>query len=183
MTSLVVLDYDTVSGVDKFGNVFVLRLPPDTNDDIDNPTGSRMLWDQGLLNGAPTKVETLAHYYLGEAPTAAVLCSLVPGGRPTVLVSTIMGGIYSFTPLTSKEDIDFFQHLEMFMRQERINLCQRDHLSYRSYFQPVKKTFDGDLCELFASLSYKKQMEMAEDVDRSPTEILKKLEDARNSLL
>ena len=51
------LDYDTVAGADKFGNVWVLQLPYKANDDIDNPTGSRMLWDQGLLNGAPTKAQ------------------------------------------------------------------------------------------------------------------------------
>lgn len=56
-----VLDYDTVGGADKFGNVWVLQLPYKANDDIDNPTGSRMLWDQGLLNGAPTKAKVLSY--------------------------------------------------------------------------------------------------------------------------
>lgn len=37
--------------------VFQLRVPVDANDDIEiDPTGSKGLWDRGLLNGAPNKV-------------------------------------------------------------------------------------------------------------------------------
>ena len=36
------------------------------------------------------------------------------------------------------QDIQFFQHLEMYMRQEHATLCGRDHLHYRSYYIPVK---------------------------------------------
>ena len=34
-------------------------------------------------------------------------------------------------PFTSREDCDFFQHLEMHMRQEHPPLLGRDHLAYR----------------------------------------------------
>ena len=68
----------------------------------------------------------------------------------------------------------------MFMRQECPNLCQRDHLSFRSYFQPVKDTIDGDLCERYVNLPYAKQKELADDVDRTPAEMMKKLEESRN---
>ena len=37
----------------------------------------------------------------------------------------------------------------------------------RSYFQPVRCVVDGELCERFTSLSYTKQKEFADDVDRS----------------
>lgn len=57
VTASVVLDYDTLAGGDKFGNVFVSRLPSEVSDEIDNPTGNRILWDSGLLNGAPNKLE------------------------------------------------------------------------------------------------------------------------------
>ena len=101
-------------------------------------------------------------------------------GKEVLLVSTITGGIYAFVAAKSKEEVSFFQHLEMFMRQEFTSLCQRDHLSYRSYFQPVRHTIDGDLCERFVSMSYAKQKEFADDVDRSPSEIIKKLEELRD---
>lgn len=175
------MDYNTVACVDKFGNVIVLRLPEDTNDDVaESSGGSRLLWDQGLLNGAPNKVEVLTHYYLGETATSITKSALKLQGREVLLVSTITGGVFAFVPSKSKEEVSFFQHLEMFMRQEYTNLCQRDHLSYRSYFAPVKSTVDGDLCERFATLSYNKQKEFGDDVDRTPAEIIKKLEELRD---
>lgn len=52
-----ILDYDTVAGADKFGNVFFKRLPTDVRDDVDeDPTGVKALWDRGVLNGASQKV-------------------------------------------------------------------------------------------------------------------------------
>lgn len=184
MTGSCVLDYNTVAGVDKFGNVFLLRLPESINDsNYESPTGSRALWDQGLLNGAPNKLETIAHYYLGEMGTSVALRQLTIGGRPAIIVSTVMGGLYAFVPFMTREDSEFFTHLEMFMRQEKSSLCQRDHMSYRSFCCPVKHVIDGDLCELFSTLPLKKQMEMAADVNRNISEITKKLEDARNYVM
>jgi splicing factor 3B subunit 3 len=66
------------------------------------------------------------------------------------------------------------------MRQECVNLCQRDPLSFRSYFQPVKGTVDGDLCERYGTMPYAKQKELADDVSSTPAEIMKKLEETRN---
>lgn len=40
MTKTCLLDYDSIAGADKFGNVFVLRVPADVSDDVDNPTGA-----------------------------------------------------------------------------------------------------------------------------------------------
>lgn len=40
MTKTCILDYDSIAGADKFGNIFVLRVPADVSDDIDNPTGA-----------------------------------------------------------------------------------------------------------------------------------------------
>ncbi len=183
MTSICPLDYNTIFGGDKFGNVFTLRLPENCNDNVDNPTGNRILWDQGLLNGAPNKVEVSNSYHLGEVPTCVVKCKLFADKSEITLVSTIMGGLYAFVPFRSPEDTAFFQHLEMFMRQEYVNICQRDHLSYRSYFMPVKDTIDGDLCERFSALPYSKQEELASDIDRTTIDILKKLEDTRALVL
>lgn len=183
ITTSVQLDYDTVAGGDKFGNVFIARLPSEVSDEIDNPTGNRMLWDAGLLNGAPNKLEQVAQFHVGEVVTSMVRGSLVPGGMEAVIYATVMGRIGALIPFTSREDVDFYTHLEMYMRQERPPLCGRDHLSYRSYFIPVKNVTDGDLCDQFASLSADKQQSVAEDLDRTPAEVLKKLEDIRNRLL
>eukprot|EP01038_Epipyxis_sp_PR26KG_P011576 gene11576-15501_t len=69
ITSICVVDYHTVAAVDKFGNVFVLRLPKDANDDL-STGGNRLLWDQGMMNGAPNKLELLACFFLGETATS-----------------------------------------------------------------------------------------------------------------
>uniref|UniRef100_M4BEI1 DNA damage-binding protein 1 n=1 Tax=Hyaloperonospora arabidopsidis (strain Emoy2) TaxID=559515 RepID=M4BEI1_HYAAE len=183
VTSSVLLDYDTLCGADKFGNVFVCRLPSEVSDEIDNPTGNRILWDSGLLNGAPNKLEQVAQFHVGDVVTSMVRGSLVPGGTEAIIYATIMGRIGALIPFTSREDVDFYTHLEMYMRQEQPPLCGRDHLSYRSYYIPVKNVTDGDLCEQFSTLSAEKQASVAEDLDSTPAEVLKKLEDIHNRLL
>ena len=82
-------------------------------------------------------------------------------------------------PFTSKEDIDFFQHLEMHLRQEYQTLSGRDHLTFRSYYFPVKSVVDGDLCEQFNTIDPMKRNSIAEELDRTATEVSKKLEDIR----
>lgn len=100
------------------------------------------------------------------------------------------------------QDHDFFQHLEMHMRSEFPPLCGRDHLSFRSYYFPVKvgirvppgcvlacgpplslvsvqNVIDGDLCEQYNSMDPHKQKSVAEELDRTPPEVSKKLEDIR----
>jgi len=71
----------------------------------------------------------------------------------------------------------------MHLRQELPPLCGRDHLSYRSYYVAVKDVIDGDLCEQFSMLDAEKQKQIAEELDRTPMEVMKKLEDMRNRLL
>jgi splicing factor 3B subunit 3 len=184
VTSGVQLDYDTMAGADKFGNLFIVRLPEKVNEDIEeDPTGNRMKWEQGLLNGAPYKLEPLIHFHIGETANSITKASLVPGVPEAIIYSTIMGTIGALVPFVSREDVDFFSHLEMHMRQENPPLCGRDHLSYRSYYFPVKNVIDGDLCEQFTSLDAAKQRSIAQELDRTPQEVMKKLEDIRNNRL
>ena len=75
MTCSCVLDYCTIAAADKFGNIAIvsycffnhffsarpcilqLRLPSDVSDEVDeDPTGSKAIWDRGLLSGASQKV-------------------------------------------------------------------------------------------------------------------------------
>lgn len=180
LTCCCYLDYDTVAGADKFGNVFVVRLPSSISDEVDeDPTGTKAFWDRGLLNGAPQKVETLCNYHVGETVLSLQKATLIPGGSESLVFTTLSGGIGMLVPFTSREDIDFFQHLEMHLRAEQPSLCGRDHLSYRSYYMPVKSVIDGDLCEFFNSLDSSKRRNIAEELDRTPAEVSKKLEDLR----
>lgn len=55
-------------------------------------------------------------------------------------------------------------------------LLGRDHLAYRSSYAPVKSVIDGDLCNQFALLSMQKQAQIAQELDRTTAEVLKKSE-------
>ncbi|XP_057291635.1 splicing factor 3B subunit 3-like [Hydractinia symbiolongicarpus] len=174
------MDYDTMAGADKFGNVFFVRLPQDVKDDIEeDPTGVKALWDRGLLNGASQKADTVCIYHVGETILSLQKSTLIPGGSESLVYTTLSGGVGMLVPFTGREDIDFFQHLEMHMRQENPPLCGRDHLWYRSSYAPLKNVVDGDLCEQFNSLEYSKRKTIAEELDRTPAEVSKKLEDIR----
>jgi splicing factor 3B subunit 3 len=172
ITATCVLDYDTVAGADKFGNIVVIRLPQEINDEVDDdPTGIKSLWDRGWLGGASQKTDIVCNFHLGEIILSMQKATLIPGLSEALVYTTISGSIGVLVPFTSHEDHDFFQHLEMHMRSENPPLCGRDHLSFRSYYYPVKNMIDGDLCEQYNSIDPSKQKSIAEDLDRIPAEV------------
>jgi splicing factor 3B subunit 3 len=139
LTASLHIDFDTMAGADKFGNVYVMRLPQDVSEEIeDDPTGCKIKWEQGRLNGAPNKVEEIIQFHVGEVVTSLQKASLIPGGGECVLYGTIMGSVGALLPFSSREDVDFFSHLEMHLRQENPPLCGRDHMAFRSAYFPVK---------------------------------------------
>ncbi|CAG9763976.1 unnamed protein product [Ceutorhynchus assimilis] len=175
-----ILDYDSIATADKFGNVSILRLPSNVTDDVEeDPTGNKALWDRGLLNGASQKAGTVATFHIGETVTMLQKTTLIPGGSESLIYATLSGTIGVLVPFTSHDDHDFFQHLEMHMRSENAPLGGRDHLSYRSYYFPVKNVIDGDLCEQYNALEPQKQRSIAQDLDKTAAEVSKKLEDVR----
>lgn len=184
ITAMTNLDYDTVAAGDKFGNFFVLRLPPDVSAQIEeDPTGGKLAAQMGKLGGAPHKLENLIQFHLGDTITALSRAVMQPGGSEVLLYSTISGGVGTFFPFQSKEDKDFFVHLEMHMRQEHPPLAGRDHMAYRSAYFPVREVIDGDLCSQYAALPLSKQQAIAQELDRTPGEVLKKLEERRNAII
>ncbi len=57
MTCSTMVDYNTVAGGDKFGNFFVNRIPAETSEEVDeDPTGTKMIYQRGYLQGAAFKV-------------------------------------------------------------------------------------------------------------------------------
>jgi splicing factor 3B subunit 3 len=184
LTASVTLDYNTVAGGDKFGNLFVSRLPKDISKDIEeDPTGGKVLEKHATLNAAPYKLESECNYHLGDTVTSIQRTTMQPGGKEIILYMTILGEIGALVPLTSREDVDFFSHLEMHLRQDNPPLCGRDHLSYRSSYVPVRNVVDGGLCEQYPQLAKDVQARIAESLDRTPGEVVKKLEDIRNRIM
>ncbi|KAJ8615274.1 hypothetical protein MRB53_034646 [Persea americana] len=178
------IDFDTMAGADKFGNVYFVRLPQDVSEEIEeDPTGGKIKWEQGKLNGAPNKVEEIVQFHVGDVVTCLQKASLIPGGGECIIYGTVMGSLGALLAFTSREDVDFFSHLEMHLRQEHPPLCGRDHMAFRSAYFPVKDVIDGDLCEQFPTLPPDLQRKIADELDRTPGEILKKLEDIRNKII
>jgi len=104
-------------------------------------------------------------------------------GTELIYVATTMGGICAFMPFETKVELDFFTHLEMFLRIEAQPISGRDHVMFRSSYAPVKDVIDGDLCEMFGTLDFDKQRVLASELDSNPTELKKRLEQIRTRLL
>lgn len=180
VTATTMLDYNTVVGSDRFGNVFVNRLDAKISDQVDDdPTGAGILHEKGILFGAPHKTVMLAHFHIGDIATSLHKVSLVAGGREVIMYTGLHGTIGILIPFVSKEDVDLLTTLEQHMRTEQLSLVGRDHLAWRGYYAPVKAVVDGDLCEAFATLPASKQSTIAGELDRTVGEVLKKLEQLR----
>lgn len=184
VTSRCLLDYNTIAGGDKFGNLIVARLPSTvTKEKEEDPIGLQGKFGMGKLNSAANKLETIVNYYVGESIASLQQTELVPAGPKVIFYTTIMGAIGMFVPFRSRDDLEFFSHLEMHLRQENAPLCGRDHLAFRSYYSPVKECIDGDLCEQYATLPYGKQKSIADELASSPAEVIRKLEEMRFRVL
>jgi splicing factor 3B subunit 3 len=199
------LDYDTVAGGDKFGNIFISRLPSNVRDDevdLSYENSSQWVWQRGLLNGAPNKLQPQAGIYVGEVVTRLQLASFTPGAPSALMYSTVGGTIGMVVPFAHHQDVEFFQKLEMTLREQANKIddtgsssgdvklidyfvCGRDHLSYRSSYFPVKAVVDGDLIELTLQNlttrgAIRSMNNAGEALDRTPEDIEKKIESMRS---
>ena len=177
------LDPDTVVGADRYGNVCVLRLPDDASAAVEaDPTGGRFN-AKGELGLAAHRLHAECNFHVGEMVTSVARGVLQPGGREVLLYGTIHGTIGALFPLSNKADADFFQHLEIHLRSEAPPLLGRDHQAYRSAYFPVRNVIDGDLCEQYALLAPDRARAVAQEMDRTSGEVLRKLEDIRNRII
>lgn len=176
------LDWNTVAVGDKFGNICVLRLPRGADTGAIDLTGQRALWDSSKSD-TTAKLEVLCQYYVGEVVTSMTRSSLVAGGAESLIYVTITGRIGALVPFTSRDDVEFYTQLEGHLRADAPRPTGRDPQAYRSYYAPVMHVVDGDLCDAFNGLPHEEQVKIAERLDRTVGEIMKKLEDTRNSLL
>ncbi|KAI0244001.1 pre-mRNA-splicing factor rse1 [Massospora cicadina] len=186
------VDYDTTAVGDKFGNVFVARLAPEAIAEIEGDTAhsetplkaSSLIQRlppnfKGSLNGAPHKLERLSSFHVGDTITSLHKVSLVRGGKEVLVYTTLLGSIGVLIPFHSKEDVEFFQTLEFHMREAAPPLLGRDHLAYRSHYYPVNAAVDGDLCELYHRLPLAQRQNIAGELERTPQEVAKKIDDLR----
>ncbi len=175
-TCSTMVDYETVAGGDKFGNLWLLRCPAKASEEADEEgSGAHLVHEKGYLQGSPNRLELMVHSYTQDIPTSILKTSLVAGGRDVLLWSGLQGTLGIFVPFVGREDVDFFQSLEGHLRTEDPPLAGRDHLIYRSYYVPVKGTIDGDLCERFLVLGRDVKERIAAELDRSVREVERKI--------
>uniref|UniRef100_A0A6N2L2D1 RSE1/DDB1/CPSF1 C-terminal domain-containing protein n=1 Tax=Salix viminalis TaxID=40686 RepID=A0A6N2L2D1_SALVM len=131
----------------------------DVCDEIEGDlTGGKIQWEQGKLNGCPNKVEEIVQFHIEGISNSRQ-------GGECIMYGTVMGSVGALLPFTSRDDDDFFSHLEMHLRH--------DHQPLSAYF-PVKDVIGGDLCEQFPTLPLDAQRKNADELDRTPGKILKK---------
>lgn len=152
-TCTTMVDYETVAGGDKFGNLWLLRCPQKASEEADEDgSGAHLIHERQYLQGAPNRVSLMCHFFPQDVPTSIQKTQLVAGGRDVLVWTGLQGTLGILVPFISREDVDFFQTLEQHLRSEDAPLAGRDHLIYRSYYVPVKGVIDGD-CKCNCSLA------------------------------
>ena len=180
VTCTAMVDYETVAGGDRFGNVWLVRCPQKASEEADEEgSGAHLTHERSYLHGAPNRIEQMSHDYVQDLPTSIQKATLVAGGREVLVWSGLQGSIGILIPFVGREDVDFFQQLEQQLRAEDAPLAGNDHLRYRSSYVPVKAVIDGDLCERFTLLPNDKKQIIAGELDRSIREIEKKVSEMR----
>ncbi|PHU04678.1 hypothetical protein BC332_25500 [Capsicum chinense] len=59
-------------------------------------------------------------------------------GKAHGLCRTVIGRVGEMFPFTSRDDVEFFTHLKMYLRKEFSPLSGRDHMAYKSAYLSVK---------------------------------------------
>jgi splicing factor 3B subunit 3 len=156
------LDYDTTVGGDKFGNLWLVRCPQKVSESSDeSPDGSDLLVDKSYLGGTANRLDNVANYFANDIPISIQKTVLLSGGERIIFWAGLQGTLGALIPFTSRRQHKMFQQLELQLRSDDKPLSGRDHLAYRSYFNPVKSVIDGDLIERFLVLSRDKRESIA----------------------
>lgn len=111
-----------------FNSFFQIRLPQDVSDDVDeDPTGTKALWDRGLLNGATQKASSSVNFHVGEVISSLQKTTLIPGGSESLVYTTISGSVGMLVPFTSNEVITGY-YCDVNKRSQRPCLTVAKHL-------------------------------------------------------
>ncbi|KAI8874224.1 hypothetical protein GQ42DRAFT_116844 [Ramicandelaber brevisporus] len=194
ITCSAMLDADTVVAGDKFGNVFVLRLPDDARKLAANATAvTGITFGEGWLNGQCAQFELVASFHVGEMITSLIPTTLLGPGRASsnsqgkaneadaiVVYTTILGRIGVLAPFKTRSDFEFMSAIETRMRAEmQLPIQAETAISYRGKYSPVKAVIDGDLCEMFGALGQQRMQKavdhIAETSDETIEEFLRRI--------
>ncbi|KAF2119863.1 CPSF A subunit region-domain-containing protein [Lophiotrema nucula] len=155
------VDYDTVVGGDKFGNIWMLRCPQKVSEESDDSTDGMLLEQtadkNGFLHGTPNRIDAISHFFCNDVPVSIQKTALIAGGDKIIFWAGLQGTLGALIPFQSRRSFKMFQQLELALRSDEKPISGRDHLAYRSYYIPVKGVIDGDLIERFLVLSRDKK--------------------------
>lgn len=192
VTALITLDYDTIIGGDKFGNIFVSRVPETISQQSDKDW-SILRYQESYLNGSGSRLKNICEFYLQDIPTSFTKGSLVMGGKESIIYTGIQGTLGLLLPLSTENEVKFLGDLQLLLRKyfdynfddfdknkNGYNLLGKDHLKFRSYYNPVKNVIDGDLIERFCELSHSTKIKIGSELSRTPKEIEKKISELRH---
>lgn len=191
VTAFTTLDTRTVVAGDKFGNIFVNRVPQEAASQISNNVLTQ--FQDEYLNGPNYRLSKLCDFYIADVPTSFHKGSFVVGGTESLVYTGIQGTIGIMLPVGTYQEVEFLSNLEKSIRKfyerelddiekssQRINLVGREHLKFRGYYNPVKNVIDGDLLEKYFELDSGTKIKIASELGRVPREVERKLYDLRN---
>ena len=226
VTTIEFLDRSTVVGGDRFGNLWVLRLPSvhaklieeeysyflSKFHDNANSTIPRNIME------CPFKWDLMNHFYANDIPVSfSVVSNMHSSDKTSILYMGLQGTIGCLLPFATKKEANFFGKLQdslneadevFFLENETqrakeeadshddetagiyprattdyksprpmiegaFSLVGREHVVYRSYYAPVKKVVDGDLCERFYHLYPSEQEFLAKKMEMKDVSSIK----------
>lgn len=189
VTAFETVDNRTIVGGDKFGNVFLNRLPNDVASQLEN----NALFQINEDLDASGRFETKCEFYLADIPTSFSKGTFVVGGTESIIYTGLQGTIGLMIPLLSKLEAELLSTLQVELRsyfvtefddfdktKQGFNLLGKDQGKFRSYFNPSKNVIDGDFVERFYEVPLSHKIKIAGKLGRTPREIEKKLYDIRN---
>jgi splicing factor 3B subunit 3 len=180
MSCMLVLDYNTIIGADKFDNMFVSRVPPEVREEQPAQSSLRLGPDTAYILGKTQKMDLIDQFHLGDTITSLHKVSLAPGASEVILYSTLSGAVGVLYPFTSKKEYELFLSVESNMRSGP-TLVGRDHAAFRGYYLPAKGVVDGDLINSFGGIGAERQT-IAEIVGKSANEIDRAIEEIKNRI-
>ncbi|EWM27308.1 Cleavage/polyadenylation specificity factor subunit A, partial [Nannochloropsis gaditana] len=177
VTDALLLDTRTVAGADRQGNIFVARTPWEAVMSVEGvglgneqkggreegigPTGGRAFWEVcGEGGEAPSRLESLVEYHVGETVSAMVPARLGrkgEGARMGLLYATIEGTLGILSPLYSPREKEVLLKVEGALLKlcaggegkEEVDrglfVTARDLVTFRSAIRPAKGVIDLDV--------------------------------------
>lgn len=191
ITSFEVLDNRTVIAGDKFGNIFVNRIPKSIAEQIDNNV--LLKFQEDSLGASSSRFIKICDFFIQDIVTSFQKGSFVVGGSESIIYTCIQGTVGLLLPLATKQEVNMLITLETLLRdhfsdtfddfdksKNGPNLVGKDHIKFRGYYNSVKNVIDGDFIERFYELNQSTKIRISGKMDKTPREVERKIYDLRN---